>query len=121
MATITRIERKYGPVFRAAVCVKGRRETATFDSKAKAMTWAEETETLLRSGKPLPGELPANDLRLNEAVGKYTMAVAPRKKANTRRLDQESVAGSFATLMASRYRPSPPKILQPTAITGCSK
>ena len=89
MATITRIERKYGPVFRAAVCVKGRRETATFDSKAKAMIWAEETETLLRSGKPLPGELPANDLRLNEAVEKYTMAVAPRKKVNTRRLDQE--------------------------------
>ena len=89
MATITRIDRKYGPVFRAAICVKGRRETATFDSKAKAMTWAEETEALLRAGQPLPRELPANDLRLNEAVEKYTMAVAPRKKRNTQRLDQE--------------------------------
>jgi len=53
------------------------------------MTWAEETEALLRAGQPLPGELPANDLRLNEAVEKYTMAVAPRKKRNTQRLDQE--------------------------------
>ncbi|MDD2467304.1 MAG: hypothetical protein PHI97_25235 [Desulfobulbus sp.] len=53
------------------------------------MIWAEETEALLRSGQPLPGELPSNDMRLNEAVEKYTMAVAPRKKRNTQRLDQE--------------------------------
>ncbi len=37
----------------------------------------------------LPGELPADDMRFNEAVEKYTMAVAPRKKRNTQRLDQE--------------------------------
>jgi hypothetical protein len=74
MASITRINRKFGSVFRASICVKGRRETATFDSKAKALTWADETEFLLRSGQPLPGELPANDMRFNEAVEKYTIA-----------------------------------------------
>ena len=89
MATIQTWKTKYGTSYRASIYVQGRRESATFDSRAKALAWAEETAALLRAGKPLPGELPANDLRLNEAVEKYTMAVAPRKKANTRRLDQE--------------------------------
>nr|WP_321464389.1 site-specific integrase [uncultured Desulfobulbus sp.] len=89
MATIQTWKTKYGISYRASVYVKGRRESATFDSKAKALFWAEETEALLRAGEPLPGELPANDMRFNEAVEKYTMAVAPRKKRNTQRLDQE--------------------------------
>ncbi len=89
MATIQTWKTKYGTSYRASIYVQGRRESATFDSRAKALAWAEETAALLRAGKPLPGELPANDLRLNEAVEKYTMAVAPRKKSNTRRLDQE--------------------------------
>jgi len=121
MATITKIQRKYGPVFRAAICVKGRRETATFDSKAKALTWAEETESLLRSGQPLPGELPANDMRFNEAVEKYTMAVAPRKKRNTQRWIRKSVAGLSTTLKASPYKPSPQKILRLIVTTACSR
>ncbi|MDD2468513.1 MAG: site-specific integrase [Desulfobulbus sp.] len=89
MATIQTWKTKYGTSYRASIYVQGRRESATFDSLAKALAWAEETAALLRSGQPLPGELPANDLRLNEAVEKYTMAVAPRKKRNTQRLDQE--------------------------------
>lgn len=89
MATIQTWKTKYGTSYRASIYVQGRRESATFDSRAKALAWAEETAALLRSGQPLPGELPANDMRFNEAVEKYTMAVAPRKKRNTQRLDQE--------------------------------
>lgn len=89
MATVTKINRKFGPVWRAALCVKGRRVSATFDSHAQALTWAEESEALLRAGQPLPGELPADDMDFGQAVDRYTMAVAPGKKINTRRLDQE--------------------------------
>ncbi|MCL2791272.1 MAG: site-specific integrase [Desulfobulbus sp.] len=76
-------------MFVTEICVNGTRKSATFDSKAKAMLWAEETEELLREGKPLPGEVPAGDMDFSVAVDKYVMAVGPAKKKNTRRLDQE--------------------------------
>jgi hypothetical protein len=89
METIEERKRKYGVVYKAYVCVKGRRTSATFESKAKTMLWAEETEMLLRDGRPIPGETADDDMEFAEAVEKYTMAVAPDKKRNTRRLDQE--------------------------------
>lgn len=89
MATVTKRQGKWGVSWRAFLCVNGIRRTATFDSKAKALTWAEEAEALLRSGQSLPGETTLGDMDVREAVERYTMAVAPRKKANTRRIDQE--------------------------------
>ncbi|MCL2458444.1 MAG: tyrosine-type recombinase/integrase [Desulfobulbus sp.] len=89
MATIRRIERKHGPVFVAELCVNGIRKSATFDSKARSMMWAEETEELLRAGLPLPGEVPAGDMDFTAAVDKYALAVGKAKKMNTRRLDHE--------------------------------
>ncbi len=89
MASIEERKRKFGTVYKAYVCVKSRRVTATFDSKAKALTWAEETEYLLRAGLPLEGELPEGDMDFAKAVDHYTMSVAPRKRPNTRRLDIE--------------------------------
>lgn len=89
MASIQTWKTKSGISYRATICVNGRRETATFDSHAQALTWAEETEDLLRSGQLLPGELPADDMEFVQAVDRYIMAVGPSKKLNTRRLDQE--------------------------------
>ncbi|MCB2218038.1 MAG: site-specific integrase [Desulfobulbaceae bacterium] len=89
MASIEERKRKFGTVYKAYVCVNKKRLSATFDSKAKALTWAEETEYLLRAGLPLEGDLPDGDMDFAQAVDKYTMAVAPRKKLNTRRLDIE--------------------------------
>ena len=53
------------------------------------MIWAEETEALLRSGLPLPGETAQGDMEFTAAVDRYTMSVSAGKKLNTRRLDQE--------------------------------
>ena len=75
-------------MYRAGVCVRGRRETATFDTRLQALIWAEETEGLLREGLPLPGDSRA-DLEFTLATDRYTLAVSPGKKPNTRRLDQE--------------------------------
>lgn len=89
MATIRKRAGKHGTAYRAEVFVKGRRESATFDTLSQAAAWAEETESLLRAGQPLPGEAPSGDMDLAAAIEKYMIAVAPRKKQNTRRLDQE--------------------------------
>lgn len=89
MGTIRKRTGKHGVSYRAEIAVAGVRRSATFDTQSQAMAWIEETEALLRAGKPLPGELPADDMDFTAAVEKYTMAVAPDKKQNTRRLDQE--------------------------------
>lgn len=89
MPSIQTWKTKWGTSFRATVCVNGRRKSATFDSKGQALVWAEETEALLRSGQPLPGETAPGDMEFTAAVDRYTMSVASRKKLNTRRLDQE--------------------------------
>lgn len=89
MPSIQTWKTKWGTSFRATVCVNGRRKSATFDTKGQALVWAEETEALLRSGQPLPGETAPGDMEFTAAVDRYTMSVASRKKLNTRRLDQE--------------------------------
>ncbi|QQG66424.1 S24/S26 family peptidase [Desulfobulbus oligotrophicus] len=86
MATIRKRSGRHGTAYRAEVCVKGRRESATFDTLSLAAAWAEETEALLRAGGALPGEAPPGDMEFAAAVEKYIFAVAPRKKQNTRRL-----------------------------------
>lgn len=89
MGTIRKRNGKHGVAYRAEIAVAGVRRSATFDTQSQAMAWIEETEALLRAGQPLPGELPADDMDFTAAVEKYTMAVAPDKKQNTRRLDLE--------------------------------
>ncbi|MFP3984358.1 MAG: hypothetical protein ACLFV2_11805 [Desulfurivibrionaceae bacterium] len=89
MASVTSRKGKYGTVYRAQVHVKGRRETATFDKKSEAWSWAEETERLLRAGEPLPDEVSEDDMDFLEALKKYVISVGHNKKANTRRLDWE--------------------------------
>lgn len=89
MATVQELKRKHGTVYRASVCVNRRRATATFDTRSEAHRWAEEVEDRLRSGLPLEGEAGPGDLDFRAAIERYTLAVAPRKKPNTRRLDQE--------------------------------
>jgi len=89
MGTIRKRKGKHGVSYRAEIAVAGVRKSATFDTQSQAMAWIEETEGLLRSGQPLPGELPVGDMDFRSAVEKYTQAVALRKKQNTRRLDQE--------------------------------
>ena len=101
MATVQEIRRKRGSVYRAAVCVDRRRVTATFDTRSEAHRWAEEVEERLRAGLPLAGESPAGDMDFRDAVERYTLAVAPRKKANTRRLDQE-IGGRLIRHFAGR-------------------
>jgi integrase len=89
MGTIRKRQGKHGVSYRAEIAVAGVRKSATFDTQSQAMAWIEETEPLLRSGQPLPGELPEGDMDFVSAVEKYTLAVAPGKKQNTRRLDLE--------------------------------
>lgn len=84
MGTVTKRARKRGAVYVAEVCVSGIRKSATFDTKSEAHRWAEEAESLLRDGKPLPGEQPADDLDFAEAVNKYAHLAGKRRKANTR-------------------------------------
>lgn len=101
MATVQELRRKHGTVYRAAVCVDRRRVTAVFDTRSAAHRWAEETEDRLRAGLPLEGEAAAGDLDFRAAVERYTLAVAPRKKPNTRRLDQE-IGGRLIRHFAGR-------------------
>lgn len=89
MATIRKRKGKHGVSHFVEVYVKGVRKSATFDTQSAAMAWAEETEALLRSGLPLPGEVPDNDMDFSKAVDRYTTEAARRKKTNTRRVDQE--------------------------------
>lgn len=79
MATIRSIKRKKGVVYRAEVCIDGQRKSGTFDTRSEAHRWAEETEYLLRTGQPLPGELPDNDRYFSSAVEEY-LTVLERKK-----------------------------------------
>ncbi len=89
MATIRQRKGKFGVTYRAEVCVRGQRRSSIFDTKSAAHAWAEETEHLLCTGQPLPGELPPGDMELATAVDKYLAVVAPRKKQSTKVLDQE--------------------------------
>lgn len=72
MATIRKRTGKFAATYRAEICVNGRRLSSTFDSKAKALVWAEETESLLRTGQPLPGEIDPGDMDFGQAADKYT-------------------------------------------------
>ena len=101
VATVQELERKHGVVFRASVCVNRRRVTAVFDTRSDAHRWAEDVEERLRAGLPLEGEAAAGDLDFRAAVERYTLAVAPRKKPNTRRLDQE-IGGRLIRHFAGR-------------------
>jgi len=91
MATITQRKRKKGTVYRVEICVRGRRESATFDTKSAAHAWAEETEHLLRTGQPLPGELPDGDRRFDEAVTLFLrhLEESPSLKPATKRMYNE--------------------------------
>lgn len=71
MATVRQRKRVKGIVYQAEICVAGRRESATFDTKSAAYAWAEKTEHLLRTGQPLPGELPNNDRAMGQAIAAY--------------------------------------------------
>jgi len=90
MPTIRKREGKYATTYRAEICVNGRRLSATFNSKSKAMMWAEDTEYLLRTGQHLPGEIEPGDMDFGKAVDKYTLSVAGAKKKNTQRLDTQA-------------------------------
>lgn len=92
MATVRKREGKYATTYRAEICVNGRRLSATFDSKAKAMLWAENSEYLLRTGQHLPGEIDSGDMDFVQAVDKYTLSVAGTKKKNTQRLDTQAAS-----------------------------
>ena len=91
MATITQRKRKKGTVYRVEICVRGRRESATFDTKSAAHAWAEETEHLLRAGQPLPGELPDGDRHFDEAVTLFLRHLedSPSLKPATKRMYNE--------------------------------
>ena len=92
MATIRKRTGKYGTTYRAELCVKGERRSATFDTASAAHAWAEETERLLRAGDAPPGEAPLGDMTLADAIAKYLAASARRKKPNTVRMDNEIAA-----------------------------
>ncbi len=91
MASVRKIKRKFGDVYRAEICIKGRRESATFDLKSEAVRWGEETEHLLRNGLPLPGELPDNDMTIEAATDKYYNLLSVKKKPNTQRTEAQSI------------------------------
>ena len=64
MATITRIKNKKGVKWRAQVFVKGKRDSARFDTKPAASEWAYEREAELRKGADLvSGKMVADALR----------------------------------------------------------
>lgn len=65
--TITKKKTKSGIKFYAQVCVNGQRPRATFSTLSEAARWEEETAALLRSGKPLAGEVASDDIYFKEA------------------------------------------------------
>lgn len=91
MGSVTKIKGKYGDTYRAQAYVKGKRPSETFDTKSEARRWLEQTEHLLRTGQPLPGELPDDDMDFLEAAEKYATSVSLTKKKNSQRLDQECI------------------------------
>ena len=90
MGTIKKTKGRYGCTYRAEICVKRVRKSKTFDLRSEAMRWIEETEHLLRTGQPLPGEIPKGDIDFIEAIDKYTAAAGIKKKKNSQRLDLQS-------------------------------
>ncbi|HBG18346.1 MAG TPA: hypothetical protein DDY32_03480 [Desulfobulbaceae bacterium] len=54
-----------------------------FDRLSEAQRWAEDTETVLRSGGYV-GEIPPDDIAFNKALDRYELEVSSQKKPNTR-------------------------------------
>lgn len=90
MATVQKRTGKKGVSWRAQVRIKGRCETATFDTKAQAYAWAEEIENRLRAGQPLPGEVPTHARPLADAIREYLEHIerSHLKEATTRMYTQ---------------------------------
>lgn len=65
--------RRRGKAWRAEVYIDGRRESASFDTKAQAVAWAQQREAEL-VGERLP------DHTLREALRRYAREVAPTHK-----------------------------------------
>lgn len=80
MATVRERRGKYGVTFRAEICVRGVRRSATFDRRSEAYAWAEAAEAALRRGEALPGEAPPGDRLFVEAVDEYQAALERRPK-----------------------------------------
>jgi len=64
---ITKRKGKYGVKFYVQVCVNNQRAGKTFDTLSEAARWQEETEALMRAGKPPVGEIAADDMLFSEA------------------------------------------------------
>ena len=71
MATIEKRPGKFGTAWRATVRIRGRRASATFDSKTQALAWAAQTEAAIRAGEALPGEAPPGDRFFETAAAEY--------------------------------------------------
>ena len=80
MATVRERRGKFGTTYRAEICVRGERRSATFDKRSAAYAWAEATESALRRGEALPGEAPPGDHDFVAAVDRYQAALEAKPK-----------------------------------------
>ena len=114
MATIRKIDRKKGTVYRVEVFYKGTRKSGNFDTRQEAMIWAGQVEKGLRHGGYF-GDEPAGDLLFKNATRRYETEILPHKKPNTRdrerymlnRLDAffgDRLLSQIDTAMAAEYR-----------------
>ena len=107
MATIREIARKFGSVYKVEVCVRGQRESATFDRKSEAVKWGEEVEHALFNGLPLPGEeIPKDDKTIKKAVEEYLflMEQVPNRSRHTKKSDGETGNRLISTFGALTLR-----------------
>lgn len=69
--------RKTATGYRAEVCIKGRRDSQCFRTKAEASSWASRREIELREiGTKTPGDL----ITLRQVLRKYAKEVSPEKR-----------------------------------------
>lgn len=85
MASITKIERKKGTVYKVLVRLKGHPSISqSFDRRSEAIRWVEDTEYALRNGGYI-GNAPAGDMLFEDALTRYLAEVSSQKAKSTHR------------------------------------
>ncbi|SDO96229.1 tyrosine-type recombinase/integrase [Desulforhopalus singaporensis] len=81
MRNIEARETRWGMTYRVRVQYKGQVFQATRDKLSEAIEWREQTEHLLHTGQPLPGEVPEGDMKLGEASDKFIKGCSHKSRA----------------------------------------
>ena len=110
MATVTKRKRKKGFVYKAEIRMKGFPcLSQTFDRLSEAQRWAEDTESLLRSGGQITDNDVPEELTFVDALDRYELEVSNRKRPNTKireRTSANRLREHFSGLKLKEITPS---------------